>query len=162
MPTSPWRIAPLSYFCSRFYERFIKMQTGQTFVVDAQAVEDTAKFYKKTLAQYQALGLVGRTFSIAKSRPGHEPVSALEVRASAWEDGKPRIGRPRRFPRCVVARLLGELNDASLTNPVGIVTAPAAAPATEADAETALNAAETPEVGEPAVAVASSASASSW
>lgn len=88
------------------------METGQTFVIDKQAVGEMAKFYKRPEGELQKLE--GLTFSIAKSKVT-SAVTSTEVRGTKWEDGKPKRGRPRKFPRATVARLLGELSDASLT-----------------------------------------------
>lgn len=80
------------------------MEVGQVFKIDAQTAKDLDN-----------MDLEGIEYSIVKSRGS---ITDVDVRASKWEDGKPKRGRPRRFPRAVVARLLGEMNDPSLQAPV--------------------------------------------
>lgn len=87
------------------------MQTGQVFKIDAQAVKEMATFYKRPESDFDQLN--GREFSIAKSKTV-QSVTDTEVRGTKWEDGKPQRGRPRKFPRSTVARLLGETDDPSL------------------------------------------------
>ena len=87
------------------------MQTGQVFKIDAQAVKEMATFYKRPESDFASLE--GREFSIAKSKVT-SAITDSEVRGTKWEDGKPQRGRPRKFPRSTVARLLGENDDASL------------------------------------------------
>lgn len=89
------------------------MITGQTFTVDAQAVKEMAKFYKRAEDDESLTKLEGVTYSIAKSKTT-KAVTDDEVRGTKWVDGKPQRGRPRKFPRATVARLLNELDDASL------------------------------------------------
>jgi hypothetical protein len=87
------------------------MQTGQVFKIDAQAVKEMASFYKRPESDFAQLE--GREFSIAKSKVT-SAITDSEVRGTKWDDGKPQRGRPRKFPRTTVARLLGETDDASL------------------------------------------------
>lgn len=87
------------------------METGQTYTIDGAAVKEMASFYKRPENDFASLE--GRVFSIAKSK-STAAVTDSEVRGTKWEDGKPQRGRPRKFPRAAVARLLGELDDASL------------------------------------------------
>lgn len=91
------------------------MQTGDIFKIDNQAVQEMAKFYKRPEGDFS--NLEGLEYSIAKSKVS-KAVTTTEVRATKWEDGKPKRGRPRKFPRVSVARLLGETDDASLTGAV--------------------------------------------
>lgn len=92
------------------------MKTGQIFRVDAQTQTDTAAFYKVTVDSFSDKMPVGSEWAIAKSKVT-DSVTKLEVRASRVLSGSVQKGRPRRFPRHVVARLLGELTDESLVNP---------------------------------------------
>lgn len=88
------------------------MQSGQVFRVDTQATQEMADFYKREVRAFEDLD--GLEFSIAKSK-ATPAVTSTEVRASKWVDGKPKKGRPRKFPRATVARLLGLTDDPSLT-----------------------------------------------
>lgn len=81
------------------------MKSGDIFVVDAKAISELADFYGVDVAKLQALD--GVTFSIANSKSA-PAITSVEVRASKWKDGKPSRGRPRKFPKTTVARLLGE------------------------------------------------------
>lgn len=76
------------------------MEAGQVFKIDAEAAKDLGND-----------DLEGREYAITKTRGN---ITDVEVRASQFKDGKPSRGRPRRFPRSVVARLLGETSDPSL------------------------------------------------
>lgn len=84
------------------------MESGQVFKVDQEAVEEMAKFFSKSESYFEKL--LGLEFSIAKSDGA---ITQKLVRASKWVDGKPQRGRPTKFPRVTVARLLGEDDDAS-------------------------------------------------
>ena len=84
------------------------MISGQVFKLDEQGVQETALFYKTKLAKLN--DLVGGEFAIASGRTSNA-ITEREVMCSRIVNGKPSIGRPRRFPRTVVARLLGETND---------------------------------------------------
>lgn len=88
------------------------MKSGQVFKVDAQALSEMAAFYKRPESDFSKLN--DAEFSIANSKVT-SAVTSTEVRCTKWEDGKPKRGRPRKFPRSTVARLLGETNDPSLT-----------------------------------------------
>jgi hypothetical protein len=81
------------------------MKSGDTFIVDKQALGELAGFYKMDEGSFSKIE--GLTFSIAKSKNA-PAITSSEVRASKWKDGKPSRGRPRKFPRTTVARLLGE------------------------------------------------------
>ena len=96
------------------------MESGQVFKVDAQAAQEIGA---PELAECQ--------YSIVADNG----VTSVFVRASKWADGKPQRGRPRTFPRKVVARLLGELNDASLLAEPVAATAPVEQPAVVAPVE---------------------------
>ena len=108
------------------------MKSGDIFTLDAQAIEEVATFTKVPLVDIQKKVNVGDTYSVAKSDTGTGDV----VRGSRWVDDKPKKGRPRRFPRATVLRLLGEEDDTP--------TAQEAAEAAEAtgDAELEARAAE--------------------
>ena len=85
------------------------MISGQTFQLDEQALVEVAAFSKLSLPKVRESLSVGDTFSIAKK----EDCAGAVINASRWDVdsngvGKPRIGRPRRFPRGTVERLLGE------------------------------------------------------
>ncbi len=90
------------------------MQVGQVFKVDSQAITELAKFYKRAEGDFKSLE--GVDFSVAKSKVTSS-VTENEVRGTKWVDGKPQRGRPRKFPRATVARLLGETDDVSLQAP---------------------------------------------
>lgn len=79
------------------------MKSGDVFTLDAQAIEETAKFTKVDLGALQKKLSEGDEFSISKS----DKLNTNVIRGVRWVDGKPRKGRPRRFPRATVARLLG-------------------------------------------------------
>lgn len=79
------------------------MKSGDIFTLDAQAIEDTAKFTKVDLGALQKKLSDGDQFSISKS----DKLNTNVIRGVRWVDGKPQKGRPRRFPRATVARLLG-------------------------------------------------------
>lgn len=83
------------------------MKSGDTFVLDSQSLDELAKFGRTTVAELSKKIGVGDTFSVAKT----ELCGGEIIRASKWEDGKPKRGRPRRFPRAVVLRLLGETEE---------------------------------------------------
>jgi len=76
------------------------MEAGQVFKIDADAAKDLGNEE-----------LEGREYAITKTRGN---ITDVEVRASQFKDGKPARGRPRRFTRSLVARLLGETDDPSL------------------------------------------------
>jgi hypothetical protein len=80
------------------------MKAGDIFTLDAQAIEEVATFTKVPLVDVQKKVAIGDVYSIAKS----ETCSGEIIRGSRWVDDKPRKGRPRRFPRATVLRLLGE------------------------------------------------------
>lgn len=80
------------------------MKAGDVFTLDTQAIQEVSDFTKVPLSEVQKKLSVGDTFSVAKSDTGKGEVA----RASRWVDGKPKKGRPRRFPRNTIARLLGE------------------------------------------------------
>jgi len=82
------------------------MKSGDIFTLDAQSVEEVAKFAKTPLVDVQKKCAAGDVYSVAKSDAGIGDV----VRGSRWVDGKPKKGRPRRFPRSTVLRLLGEVD----------------------------------------------------
>lgn len=79
------------------------MKSGDTFVLDAQAIQEVADFIKKDLSEVQKKLSVGDTFSISK----RDKLNTEIVNGVRWRDGKPQKGRPRRFPRATVVRLLG-------------------------------------------------------
>jgi len=83
------------------------MKSGDTFTLDSQALDELATFGKTTVSELTKKIEVGDTFSIAKT----ELCGGEIIRASKWKDGKPTRGRPRRFPRAVVLRLLGETEE---------------------------------------------------
>jgi hypothetical protein len=85
----------------------MKMKSGDTFVLDSQSLDELAKFGRTTVAELSTKIAAGDTFSIAKT----ELCGGEIIRASKWENGKPKRGRPRRFPRAVVLRLLGETEE---------------------------------------------------
>ena len=65
-----------------------RLSKGVVFKIDADAAKE--------------LGLdEGQEFAITRD------ATEVETRASKFEDGKPRRGRPRRFDTRLVARLLG-------------------------------------------------------
>lgn len=78
------------------------MKPNDTFVLDAQAIQETAEFTKVALSELQKKLSEGDTFSISK----RDKLNTNVVRGVRWVDGKPQKGRPRRFPRATVARLL--------------------------------------------------------
>jgi len=80
------------------------MKAGDVFSLDTQSIEEVAKFTKTPLVDVQKKLKDGDTYSVAKGYSTEVGV----VRASRWEDGKPKKGRPRRFPTSTVLRLLGE------------------------------------------------------
>lgn len=80
------------------------MKSGDVFTLDTQSLDEIAKFNKVPLADVTKKLSDGDTFNIAKSDSGKGDV----VYGSRWVDGKPQKGRPRRFPRATVARLLNE------------------------------------------------------
>jgi hypothetical protein len=85
----------------------MKMKSGDTFTLDVQSLDELAAFGKTSVADLTTKINVGDTFSIAKT----ELCGGEVIRASKWDDGKPKRGRPRRFPRAVVLRLLGETEE---------------------------------------------------
>jgi hypothetical protein len=103
------------------------MKAGDIFTLDAQAIEDVATFTKTPLVDVQKKLTPGDTYSVAKSDTGTGDV----VRGSRWVDGKPKKGRPRRFPRATVLRLLGEED----TTPSAEETAAAEEASTDAELE---------------------------
>jgi len=112
------------------------MKSGQTFVVDSMALTDVAEFLKTPESDLGDKFNVGDTFGISKS----EKCDGDVIRASRWvpdAEGnlKPKKGRPRRFPRATVARLLGETDDRSLTEPTAQVAAETAQEDEDADLE---------------------------
>jgi len=80
------------------------MKIGDTFTLDAQGLQETAEFTKVTVADLQSKVSVGDTFSLSKKNKFNTTI----VQGTRWVDGKPQKGRPRRFARATVARLLGE------------------------------------------------------
>ena len=84
------------------------MKSGDVFTLDAQSINEVATATKVSVEQVRDKLSDGDTYSIAKS----ERCDGTLVRASRWVDGKPKKGRPRRFPAATVARLLGESYDA--------------------------------------------------
>lgn len=82
------------------------MKSGDIFTLDAQSIEEVSKFTKTPLVDVQKKCAAGDVYSVAKSDTGTGDV----VRGSRWVDGKPKKGRPRRFPRATVLRLLGEVD----------------------------------------------------
>lgn len=90
------------------------MDSGQTFTVDEQAVVDVAKFYKRNENKLRDK-ILNRSFIIQDDKLGKPNITPLEVRgAQLGADGKVKRGRPTKFPRHVVARLLGENDDPSI------------------------------------------------
>lgn len=92
------------------------MQVGDVFTLDTKAIEETAETTGKPEATLREKLSEGDTFVIAKSE---QFFNNKVVKASRWvvdDDGvgKPKQGRPRRFARATVARLLGEDDDVSL------------------------------------------------
>ena len=83
------------------------MKSGDVFTLDAQSIQEVATFTKTPLVDVKSKLADGDTYSVAKSDAGTGDV----VRGSRWVDGKPKKGRPRRFPRATVLRLLGEKDD---------------------------------------------------
>ena len=104
------------------------MKAGDVFTLDAKAIEETATFTKIPLVDVQKKLTPGDTYSVAKSDTGTGDI----VRGSRWVDDKPKKGRPRRFPRATVLRLLGEEDDRP--------TAQEAAEAAQASGDAALEA----------------------
>jgi hypothetical protein len=132
------------------------MKSGDVFTVDAQAIEETAAFTKVALEALQAKVNVGDTFSISKA----DKCTTSVIRGTRWVDGKPQKGRPRRFPRATVARLLGE-DDSAFESTQGAQEAQEAA--SQAAAEAALVEHATTLLNEPApVAAEVSDEDSSW
>lgn len=107
------------------------MKSGDVFTLDAQAIQEVATFTKVPVKEVQQKLSVGDTYSIAKSDKGTGDV----VRGSRWADGKPKKGRPRRFPRATVARLLGEDYEAETAEEVAENEAEAEDAALEEQAE---------------------------
>jgi len=103
------------------------MKSGDIFTLDAQSIEEVAKFTKTPLVDVQKKCSPGDVYSVAKSDTGTGDV----VRGSRWVDGKPKKGRPRRFPRATVFRLLGEVD----TRPTAEEAAAAAEAATDKELE---------------------------
>lgn len=134
------------------------MKSGQTFVVDAAARTAVAEFLKLPETELDGKCDVGDTFGIAKS----EKCDGDVIRASRWvpdEEGtlKPKKGRPRRFPRATVARLLGETDDRSLTTPTAEEAVETAEATQDADLE-----AHAQELLETAPAASEAADGDSW
>jgi hypothetical protein len=89
------------------------MDSGQTFVVDEQAVQDIAKVFKRNPDKLRDK-ILGHTFIIPKSLSGVPNIDAVLVRGARIINGNIQRGRPAKFPRFVVARLLGEMDDPSI------------------------------------------------
>jgi len=106
------------------------MKSGDTFELDSQSLDELAAFGKTTVSELNKKKInEGDTFSIAKA----ELCKGDIVRASKWEGGKPTRGRPRRFPRAIVLRLLNETETQEPTQ-----TAEEAVESQEADEQVAL------------------------
>ena len=101
------------------------MKSGDIFKVDAAALQELADLGNTTVADIEKKVADGDTFSISKK----DSCKGAVIFASKWENGKPKRGRPRRFPRATVQRLLGEpLTEAEETEPTKAAT-PVQAPA---------------------------------
>ncbi len=110
------------------------MKSGDIFTLDAQSIEEVAKFTKTPLVDVQKKCAAGDVYSVAKSDTGTGDV----VRGSRWVDGKPKKGRPRRFPRATVLRLLGEEDTRPTPEEVASVAETAAEAELEAKASALL------------------------
>jgi hypothetical protein len=125
------------------------MKSGDVFKLDTQSIQEVATFTKTPLVDVQKKLTAGDTYSVAKSDSGTGDV----VRGSRWVDGKPKKGRPRRFPRATVLRLLGEKDDRPTTEETESASEAAEEEALEERAEELLAAVDAPEKTE---------SSSSW
>ena len=125
------------------------MKSGDVFTLDAQSIQEVATFTKTPLVDVAKKLTDGDTYSVAKSDDGTGDV----VRGSRWVDGKPKKGRPRRFPRATVLRLLGEVDTRPTTEETESAVEAAEDEALEEKAEELLAAADAPEKTE---------SSSSW
>ena len=116
------------------------MKSGDVFTLDTQSIQEVATFTKTPLVDVQKKLTDGDTYSVAKSDTGTGDV----VRGSRWVDGKPKKGRPRRFPRATVLRLLGEKDDRPTAEETEQATEAAEESALEERAEELLAAADAP------------------
>jgi len=85
------------------------MKIGDTFVLDDAAVEATANLCGQAVDSLSGKVESGMTYGVSKSAT----LTSDVILASKWEENdegvlKPKRGRPRRFPRATVLRLLGE------------------------------------------------------
>lgn len=111
------------------------MKSGQTFVVDAQAVQDVASHLKVDAKELDGKLSAGDSYVVAKSEKCEGDVIKASRQVLVDGELKSKKGRPRRFPRSVVARLVGETDDRSLTAPTEEAVAQAKEEADESELE---------------------------